>query len=160
MQFTNILLPLLFAITGANAQQSGDATSVTTYYTTFTVSRVVETTTCTSTTTPAAESTTEAPIVSTSEAPVSSSSPSTSFTTELLTQTVQRIAASSAVSSSMATVYPIAASASAVMPHASTNGTGVASPTLTPYTGAASGLTIQFGAAAVIAAVAGVAQML
>ncbi|KAI4730487.1 hypothetical protein E4T49_01768 [Aureobasidium sp. EXF-10728] len=163
MQFTNILLPLLFAVSGANAQQSGDATSVTTYYTTFTVSRVVETTTCTSTTTPAAApttSTTETPIVSTSETPVPSSSPSTSFTTELLTQTVQRIAASSAVSSSMATVYPVAASASAVMPHASTNGTGVVSPTLTPYTGAASGLTIQVGAAAVIAAVAGVAQLL
>lgn len=48
------------------------------------------------------------------------------------------------------------------MPYASTNGTGVAvaSPTMTHYTGAASGLTVQFGAAAVIAAVAGVAQML
>jgi hypothetical protein len=48
------------------------------------------------------------------------------------------------------------------MAHGSTNGTGVAvsSPTLTPYTGAASGLTVQFGAAAVIVAVAGIAQML
>jgi hypothetical protein len=48
------------------------------------------------------------------------------------------------------------------MPYGSKNGTGVAvsSHTLTPYTGAASGLTIQFGAAAVIAAVAGVAQLL
>lgn len=48
------------------------------------------------------------------------------------------------------------------MPYASTNGTGVAvaSPTVTHYTGAASGLTAQFGAAAVIAAVAGIAQML
>ncbi|KAI4739751.1 hypothetical protein E4T50_09808 [Aureobasidium sp. EXF-12298] len=170
MQFTNILLPLLFALTGVNAQQSGDVTSVMTYYTTFTVSRVVETTTCTSTTTPSAEptveaaviSTSETPVVSTSEAPVPTSSPSTSFTTELLTQTVQRIAASSAISSSMVTVYPVAASASASMVHGSTNGTGVAvsSPTLTPYTGAASGLTVQFGAAAVIAAVAGIAQML
>jgi hypothetical protein len=172
MQFTNILLPLLFVLSGANAQQSEDTTSVMTYYTTFTVSRVVETTTCTSTTTPAAQptaeaaivSTSEAPVVSTSEAPIPTSSPSTSFTTELLTQTVQRIAASSAVSSSMVTVVPIApvASASASMPYGSKNGTGVAvsSPTLTPYTGAASGLTIQFGAAAVIAAVAGVAQLL
>lgn len=170
MQLTNILLPLLFAFSGANAQQSSDITSVTTYYTTFTVSRVVKTTTCTSTTTPYAEptveaaviSTSETPIVSTSEAPVPTSSPSTSYTTKLLTQTVQIAAASSAVASSMVTVYPVAASASAVMPHGSANGTGVAvsSPTLTPYTGAASGLTIQFGAAAVIAAVAGVAQLL
>ncbi|THV68159.1 hypothetical protein D6D28_06942 [Aureobasidium pullulans] len=169
MQFTNFLLPLLFAISGVSAQEP-DVTSVMTYYTTFTVSRVVETTTCTSTTTPPAASTTEAvstsqaPIISTSQAPVPTSSPSTSFTTELITQTVQRIAASPVVSSSMVTVYPVAsaASASAAMPHASTNGTTVAisSPTIAPYTGAASGFTIQFGAAAVIAAVAGVVQML
>jgi hypothetical protein len=166
MQFTNILLPLLFAISGATAQDSA-VTSVTTYYTTFTVSRVVETTTCTSTTTPAAQPTVEAvvvasspaPVISSSAAPVPTSSPSTSFTTLLLTSTIQNVAASSAVHPSIATVIPIA-SASASMPYGSKNGTGVASPTLAPYTGAASGLTIQFGAAAVIAAVAGVAQML
>ncbi|KAI5240518.1 hypothetical protein E4T43_06042 [Aureobasidium subglaciale] len=162
MQFTNILLPLLFAISGANAQDSSAVTSVTTYYTTFTVSRVVETTTCTSTTTPIVEPTPEAVIVSTSQAPVPTTSASAYVTTELLTSTVQKVAVSSAVSSSMVTVQSPVASASAAMPYHPSNGTTVAvsSPTIAPFTGAASGLTIQFGAAAVIAAVAGVAQML
>ncbi|KAI5210065.1 hypothetical protein E4T39_00415 [Aureobasidium subglaciale] len=160
MQFTNILLPLLFAISGANAQQSSDVTSVMTYYTTFTVSRVVETTTCTSTTTPVVVPTPEAVIVSTSQAPVPTSSASAYVTTELLTSTIQK--ASSTISSSMVTVQSPVASASAAMPYHPSNGTTVAvsSPTIAPFTGAASGLTIQFGAAAVIAAVAGVAQML
>lgn len=142
MQFISLLVTLFFALC-VSAQ---DSTAVTTYYKTFTVLNVVETTTCTS---------------------ALSSSAAANTTTFALTTLATHVAAVNITSAAPTTATWVASTGPSAHPAASANGTSsytvavkpTSSSTSTMNSGA-SGMTVSLGAAGAVAALLSLAQML